>query len=127
MKKTVLVVDDEFDLSSTLAALLEGEGYHTATCSDGRAALDLLAASRPDLVLMDVMLPVMSGLEVLRTMKQTPGLDGVPVVLMSAVAPAVRREDYGWRAFLRKPFSFDTLVRTVGGLIGKPERAPSAN
>jgi CheY-like chemotaxis protein len=118
--KTILVVDDEFDLSRTLKVMLEGEGYRAETSNDGREAVERLkAAAKPDLVLMDVMMPFMSGFEVLRTMRQTPGLDGVPVVLMSSVPPGVKQRDYQWQAFLRKPFSLDALLTTVAGLIGK--------
>ncbi len=119
--KTVLVVDDEFDLTGTLRSILEGEGYHVETCSDGREALERLKVIRSDLVLMDVMMPVLSGFEVLQAMRKTPGLDTVPVILMSAVPPGVKKEEYNWQAFLRKPFSLPSLVGTVEGLIGKAE------
>jgi CheY-like chemotaxis protein len=118
--KTILVADDEFDMTSTLRAILEGEGYRVETCIDGRAALEQVRASRPDLVLMDVMMPLISGFEVLHAMRQTPGLDAVPVVLMSSIPPGVRREDYRWQAFLRKPFGLDVLTKTVEKLIGRP-------
>lgn len=121
--KTILVVDDEFDLVGTLRSILEGEGYATESCTDGRATLSRLDAHRPDLLLMDVMLPLLSGLEVLRTMKATPGLDGIPVVLMSAVHPGVKRQEYRWDAFLRKPFGLEDLLRTVRALAGPPQAA----
>ena len=116
--KRILVVDDEFDLSGTLRAILEGEGYCTETCANGKEALDRLQSARPDLVLMDVMMPILGGLDVLRTMRDTPGLKSVPVILMSAAAPRVKQEDYGWQAFLRKPFTLPLLVKTVERLIG---------
>lgn len=115
--KTVLVVDDEFDLANTLRAILEAEGYRAETCSDGREALDRLRsdapASKPDLVIMDVMMPRVSGLEVLRAMRQSPDLDGVPVILMSAMTPSVSRDEYRWQAFLRKPFTLQAVVKAV--------------
>ena len=119
--KTILVVDDEFDLVGTLRAILEGEGYRTESCSNGRVTLERLRANgRPDLLLMDVMLPFMSGLEVLRTMKQTPGLEGIPVVLMSSVPPGVKQKDYHWEAFLRKPFDLEELVKVARKFAGNP-------
>jgi CheY-like chemotaxis protein len=117
--KTVLVVDDEFDLNSTLRAILEGEGYRVETCTNGKEALERLRMTRSDLVLMDVMMPILSGFEVLAAMRKTPGLDTVPVVLMSSVPPGVKQENYRWQAFLRKPFSPPALVTTVERLIGK--------
>jgi CheY-like chemotaxis protein len=118
--KTVLVVDGEFDLTGTLRSILESEGYRTRVCANGKEALTSLEDSKPDLVLMDVMMPVLSGFEVLRSMRNVPALEGVPVILMSAVPPSVNHEDYRWQAFLRKPFTLDTLVKTVETLIGKP-------
>ena len=77
--KTILVIDDEFDLASTLRAILEGDGYRVETCSNGREALERLRGGpRPDLVLTDVMMPLVSGFEVLHTMRQTDGLKEVP-------------------------------------------------
>jgi CheY-like chemotaxis protein len=116
--KTILVVDDEFDLSCTLRSLLEDEGYRVAVCANGRDALDCIREARPDLVLMDVMIPLLSGFEVLAAMRRAPELAEMPVILMSAIPPGVRREDYGWQAFLQKPFSLNALLRTVNHLIG---------
>jgi CheY-like chemotaxis protein len=118
--KTILIADDEFDLAGTLRAILQGEGYAAEVCADGRETLARLKARRPDLLLMDVMMPLASGYEVLKAMKQTPGLDGVPVVLMSAAPARVRQADFGWDEFLRKPYTLDAVVRTVARLIGKP-------
>jgi CheY-like chemotaxis protein len=121
--KTVLVADDEFDLARTLRAILEGEGYRVETCGNGRQVLECLQGPKADLVLLDVMMPGVSGLEVLRAIKGAPDLAGIPVVLMSAVPPKVSREDYRWDVFLRKPFTIEALVGAVEGLIGKPEAA----
>jgi CheY-like chemotaxis protein len=118
--KTVLIADDEFDLAGTLQAILQGEGYAAQVCSDGRETLGQLIAQQPDLLLMDVMMPRMSGYEILKVMKQTPGLDGVPVILMSAAPAWVKQSDFRWDEFLRKPFTLDSVVRVVARLIGKP-------
>ena len=82
-------------------------------CDNGRAALERLKASRPDLVLMDVMMPMLSGLEVLQSMRQTPELHTLPVILMSSMPPSVKRADYQWQVFLRKPFSLTTLLKAI--------------
>jgi CheY-like chemotaxis protein len=121
--KTVLLADDEFDLTGTLRAILEGEGYAAEVCSDGRETLDRLKANKPDLLLMDVMMPRVSGYEVLKVMKQTPGLDGIPVVLMSAAPLRVRSADFRADGFLLKPFTLDAVLKAVGGLIGTPDPA----
>ena len=114
--KHIMVVDDEFDLASTVRAILQGEGFHVETCTDGKEALNLLqtpGVTKPDLVLMDVMIPRVSGLEVLRAMRVEPSLSGIPVILMSVVVPTVDRSEYRWQAFLRKPFTLRALVKTV--------------
>lgn len=121
--KTVLVVDDEFDLTSTLRAILEGEGYRVDTCDNGKAALERLKLSKPDLVLMDVMMPMLSGLEVLKLMRQTPGLQTIPVILMSSMPPSVKRADYQWQVFLRKPFSLSALLKAMEKLQGETAAA----
>lgn len=119
--KTVLVADDEFDLAGTLRAILEGEGYAAEVCADGRQTLARLREAKPDLLLMDVMMPVVSGYEVLRAMKETPGLDGIPVVLMSAAPARVKTADFRCDGFLRKPFTLETVLQVVARLIGTPE------
>ena len=120
--KTVLVADDEFDLAETLRAILAGEGYAAEVCSDGRSTLARLREHKPDLLLMDVMMPLLSGYEVLRALRQDPGLDGIPVVLMSAAPARVKPTDFRWDGFLRKPFTLQALLETVARLIGQPER-----
>lgn len=119
--KTVLVVEDEYDLLTTLRAILEGEGYATQVCSDGKEALERIRSQKPDLLLMDMMLPRVSGEDVARTMRRDPELDGIPVVLMSAAPPVKEREPEPCRAFLCKPFSLRTLLETVRELIGAPD------
>jgi len=69
------------------------------------------------------MMPIQGGYELLRTMRQTPGLDGVPVVLMSSVPPLANREEYRWQEFLRKPFTLNALLQTVERAIGKADFA----
>lgn len=117
--KTVLVVDDEFDLTSTLKAILEHRGYRAETCSSGREALECLRHHRPDLVLLDVMIPLGSGYEVLDRLREIPDLIETPVVLMNSVSPPDSRP-VQWEAFLKKPLSIPTLLETVQGLIGQP-------
>ena len=115
--KTILVVDDEFDLVNTLRAILEGEGYRVETSPDGQAALDRLRDGlRPDLLLMDVMMPLLGGLDVLESVRRTPGLEDLPVVLMSVVHPSAWRDVGGWQAFLHKPFTLQAVVATVSRL-----------
>ena len=83
---TVLVVDDEFDISMLLVRLLTVCGHEAACVPDGRAALDYLHAHPASMVILDVMMPEMDGIEVLRAMRAEAQLRDVPVVMYSAIS-----------------------------------------
>jgi CheY-like chemotaxis protein len=113
----VLVVDDEFGITELIDAVLTDEGYRVLTAANGRQGLAVMTKDHPDLVFLDYMMPVMDGAEVLRAMVSDPSIDGVPVVLMSAMPEAMvaeRCSDY--TAFMRKPFKIaqvTTLARRL--------------
>lgn len=116
--KTVLVVDDEFDLTSTLKAVLEHHGYRAETCSNGREAVESIRQRTPDLVFLDVMMPLGNGFEVLEKIRAQPASSGMPVVLMNSVPPA-EHHPVQWQAFLKKPLAIQPLLEVVERLIGK--------
>lgn len=105
---TVLVVDDERPLRELLVGVFEAGGYRVVQARDGRQALELVAAERPDLIVSDVMMPLMDGAELCRRLKAEAATRGLPVVLMSAVDMA-RYADAGADAMLSKPFDLDVL------------------
>ncbi len=111
-QRTVLVVDDEPAIRDLIVAVLEEEGYRALGAGSGRRALELLPVEQPDLVLMDIMMPEMDGREALGRMRAAPGLDRIPVVLMSAAFDA-DRIDHRISAFLPKPFDLDQLLDTI--------------
>jgi CheY-like chemotaxis protein len=116
--KTILVVDDESEILSTVRAILEDEGYRIEACSNGREALARLSeGERPDLVLTDVMMPYLSGIELVQKMKGAAALRDVPVILMSSVNPPAKKENAGWDRFLKKPFSIDDLLFAVSKVL----------
>ena len=115
--KTVLVVDDEFDLTSSLKAVLEHHGYRTEVCSNGREAVTCVFEKRPDLVLLDVMMPLGNGYEVLEKIRAHKDFAETPVLLMNSVNPSEARP-VQWQAFLRKPLAVKPLIDTVAQLIG---------
>lgn len=116
--KTILIVEDEFEISGTLRAILEDEGYSIVVCDNGQEALEYLRIQTPNLVITDSMMPRTSGYALLFQMQQQPRLKNVPTVLMSPVVPSVRRSDYKWTGFLKKPFTVDSLLALVEQLIG---------
>jgi CheY-like chemotaxis protein len=117
--KKVLVVDDEPVVRAVVRDVLHEEGYAVVEAPDGRTVLEILDRERPDLVLMDVMMPGIDGREVYRVLRSREDLPDVPVVMMSAAARADRL-DPSIAGFLPKPFDLDRLMETVVQLIGSP-------
>ena len=109
--KKVLVVDDEFELASSVEAILEDEGFAVKSTSDGLEACELLQTEEFDLVISDVMMPRCDGYQLLEKIRKEKKVDGIPVILMSAaqLKPAKFKPDH----FLKKPFDIDTLVQAV--------------
>jgi DNA-binding response OmpR family regulator len=110
---TVMLVEDEYDLQQAVKGLLEDEGYEVMAFGSGEEALEALEGHRPDLLLLDLMLPYMSGDEVLDAVRGKPMLDGLPVIVMSAVRTPKDEVVARSQAFLKKPFSADRLLTTV--------------
>ncbi len=108
----IMVVDDEPAIRELIVAVLEDEGYEAIGAGSGTRALELMPHERPDLVLMDIMMPEMDGREALRRMRQQPDLACIPVVMMSA-AFAPDRVGHRISAFLSKPFDLDHLLATI--------------
>jgi CheY-like chemotaxis protein len=112
--KTIVVIDDEFGLTDVLADTLSDAGYRVFTAVNGAQGLAVMAEHRPDLVLLDYMMPLLDGPAVLRAMRADPLLKDVPVIMMSAVAESVvKRQTGDYDVFLRKPFDFDSVIRAV--------------
>lgn len=122
--KTVLVVEDEFGIAELLKDLLTDEGYHVETAFSGRQALARLEQAKPDIVVMDFMMPGLNGIDVLKTMTATPELKDIPVVMMSTLGETVIAERCsGYVAFLQKPFRLPEVIETISRLIGGAECA----
>ncbi len=116
---TILVVEDEFDVQQVVADILRDEGYEVSVCGNGREALVSLRKSRPDLLVMDVMMPILSGMQVLEEMQKSAVLKDVPVILMSETTPPPS-EPRLWRTFLKKPFRLEQLLEAVARVSGGP-------
>jgi CheY-like chemotaxis protein len=117
--KTVLVVDDEPVLRTIVREILHEEGYAVIEAPDGRVMLEIMARQRPDLVLMDVMMPGVDGREAYRQLRSRPEHSDIPVVMMSAAVPA-HGLDPSIAGFMAKPFDLTQLVELVVRLIGRP-------
>jgi CheY-like chemotaxis protein len=119
-RKRLLVVDDVPQNRAMLLDLLQETGFIVAAASNGLECLVLLDSFKPDLILMDVMMPVMDGNETTRQIRHMPGWGDVPIVAVTASAsPDDERKsrEAGASAFLAKPIDHDLLLRTVGRLL----------
>jgi two-component system response regulator MtrA len=113
MRGRVLVVDDDTALAEMLGIVLRGEGFDTSFCADGAQALEMFRASRPDLVLLDVMLPGRDGIEVCRQIRAE---SGVPIVMLTAktdTVDVVLGLESGADDYVVKPFKPKELVARV--------------
>ena len=122
MAKTVLIVEDNELNMKLFHDLLEAHGYNTIGTRNGIEALDLARKHRPDLVLMDIQLPEVSGLEVTKWIKDDPQLKSIPVVAVTAFAmrgDEERIREGGCEAYLSKPISVTKFIETVKAYLGE--------
>ena len=120
----ILVVDDDQVIQQLLKVNLELEGYAVEVASDGEEALVLFDRFRPDLVLLDIMMPKLDGWEVARRLAKTTG-GPVPIVLLSALAQesdVQKGNDLGVAAYVTKPFDPIQLLHLVAGIIAQQDR-----
>ena len=112
--RLIVVADDEHDIADLLTMNLVVEGYRVETVYDGQAALDAVRSLHPDYVLLDVMMPKLDGLEVLRALKEDEATRDIPVIMLTAKAGD---DDVwaGWQAgasyYVTKPFDLEMIVR----------------
>ena len=121
MAKTVLIVEDNELNMKLFRDLLEAHGYGTVAARNGVEALALAREHKPDLILMDIQLPEVSGLEVTRWIKDDPALYTIPVVAVTAFAmkgDEERIREGGCEAYLSKPISVGKFIETVRRFIG---------
>jgi len=121
-KKKILVVDDEPNVIKMLETRLRYEGYDVVTASDGQQALDKARDERPDLILLDVMLPKLDGYGVCRQLRSDGKYISIPIVMLTAcgqMQDIKKGMEKGADAYIAKPFNSEALLGIVTGLIGK--------
>jgi CheY-like chemotaxis protein len=118
--RTLLVVDDEVGITEALSELLSEEGFRVLTARNGKEGLERIAGTRPDLILLDFMMPVMDGREMMQALQGDAAHRDIPVVLMSAMPRSSLPADCKPTLFLRKPFNLDQLLAHVRRLLGEP-------
>ncbi len=124
MKKKILIVDDEKDIVDLLVYNIEREGYGSLRAYDGATALDLIKKQKPDLVILDLMLPVIDGLDVCRLLRKTPATENIPIIMLTAKSDALDRViglEIGADDYLCKPFQVPELLARVKALLRRAE------
>ena len=120
MGKRILIVDDEPSIVISLEYLMKREGYGVAIAADGEAALQRLAEEKPDLVILDVMLPRMNGFEVCRRIRADPRWSGLKILMLTARGrdtEVAKGLGVGADAYVTKPFSTRDLVAQIDEML----------
>lgn len=121
-QRTIMVVDDNPDIITIVKTILEGKGYQVLSASSGQELLNLLPDRKPDLIILDIMMPEMDGLEVLGRLKAITETASIPVILLTA---KVQYEDVlggyklGADYYITKPFTSTQLVNGINLLLGE--------
>jgi DNA-binding response OmpR family regulator len=121
MAKRVLIADDEPNIVASLEFLMEQAGYEVKVAASGQEALELVASFRPDLVLLDVMMPGKNGYEVCQSLKSDPATRAVKVIMLSAKGRDIevaKGLELGADAYVTKPFSTRDLVAQIRDMLG---------
>jgi two-component system alkaline phosphatase synthesis response regulator PhoP len=120
--RSIMVVDDNPDIITIVKTILEGKGYNVLSASSGQELLNLLNSQKPDLIILDIMMPEMDGLEVLGRLKGVTETASIPVILLTA---KVQYEDVlggyklGADYYITKPFTSTQLVNGINLLLGE--------
>jgi len=127
MPKTILLVDDEEDVRHLVELMLAKEDLRLLSARSGNEALRIVQEEDIDLVLLDLMMPRMSGQDLLRILKRMPSTSEIPVVILTALETKETMKEcleLGAVGYVQKPFAKKILVRTVKNVLGLPDDAP---
>lgn len=116
MASLILIVEDDQVTLKLLRDMLRAEGYRVIEATEGGGAIDLATSEKPDLITMDLQLPVMDGLDATRALKANPATGNIPIIALTAAA--MKGQDQlalkaGCDAYVSKPFSMDTLLEII--------------
>jgi CheY-like chemotaxis protein len=123
--KTILVVDDELGVLEVLEYILADLGYSVMSAINGRDALERIKETKPDLIVLDFMMPVMDGAQFLQALREDAACRAIPVVLTSALPEkSINQKCSGFEIFLRKPYKYENLIEAIETMVGKPVNKP---
>ena len=125
MKEKILIVEDNPQNMRLIEMVLKAKGYALLKATDGEEALDVALRKRPDLILMDIQLPKLSGLEVTRRLRKTSAFSHIPIIAITAYAMKGDKEkiiNAGCDAYLSKPFHTHELTEVIAEMLHNTER-----
>ena len=125
-KKTVLIIEDEEDAAELFAEMMRVSGFRVVKTSSSAPALALMTDEKPDIVLLDIMMPEISGLDILRQMRRDPALVNIPVIVVSAQSMPTdikHSMEAGASMYLTKPVGFIDLKEAVDRALGNQSTA----
>jgi DNA-binding response OmpR family regulator len=120
--KKILIIDDEREAQELLCEILKFEGYQTFTAADGIAGLESVKSVKPDLILLDILMPQMDGLLVQEKIRENPETAGIPIIFITAkssVDSAHRAVSSGASGYIEKPFEVKRLLAKIRSLLEK--------
>ncbi|WP_428623189.1 response regulator transcription factor [Sedimenticola sp.] len=120
MSQHILIVDDEKNIAISVDYLLRREGFEVSVAHDGEEGLRLIREERPDLILLDIMMPKLDGFQVCETVRQDPALADIRIVMLTAKGRDAEKEKglaLGADAYITKPFSTRELISQVKALL----------
>lgn len=126
-KRVILVADDDPEILALLSQRLRGRGYHVLEAVDGETALEQARANKPDLVILDVMMPHKNGWEVARELKQDAATKGIGIIVLTAIGEKMNELTsplYGADEYIDKPFEFDQLEKAIAGVLERRAATP---
>jgi CheY-like chemotaxis protein len=121
--RSILIVEDEFGLAEMLREMLSESGFTVTLAINGRLALEILDEGRADLVLTDMMMPVMDGVELAAAIRRHQQYRNTPIIMMTSLPTALPRPAGLFDAVLRKPFTPELLLQTVESCLARPHDA----
>jgi DNA-binding response OmpR family regulator len=124
----ILLVDDEKDMVEVINLRLEANGYQVMVATDGQEGLTMAREKRPDLIILDIMLPKMDGFTVCRMLKYDEKFQDIPIIMLSAKIQAAdleRGEEMGADAYITKPFKADELLAKMKELLDAKKKKPA--
>ena len=123
MNRKILLIDDEPDIAKLTEFLLRKSGFEVITLQDGALGFNKAMSENPDLILLDLNIPAMTGKEICLKLKSDEKLKSIPVIILSASTENIRQtaEEIGADDYLMKPFEFDEILEKIRNLLGERE------